>query len=177
MPIRFKTLVKVVVAITILFALTSFSLVKTHNRTLTHHLPKRLIEQVNRQTRGMTEMQIMNYSLDLTAKSLKFAEKNDIEYGKANCVGYAQLCSAICNQALKNNGYSYRAKPVVGYITDYGINLCTLFKSVAPTRHWKNFVKDHDFVELQLGKTTYYFDPSVYDILGDKCLTIKNSIK
>ena len=173
MPIRFNTLAKVVVAIAILFALTSFSLVKTHDRALTHRLPKRLIEQVNRQTRGMTEMQIMDYSLDLTAKSLKFAEKNDIEHGKANCVGYAQLCSAICNQALKNNGYCHRAKPVVGYIADCGINLCALFKSVAPTRHWQNFVKDHDFVELQVGDTTCYFDPSVYDVLGDKCLTTK----
>lgn len=177
MSIRFKTLAKIIVAIAILFALTSFSLVKTHNRTLTHHLPKRLIEQVNRQTRGMTEMQIMDYGLNLTAKSLKFAEKNDIEHGKANCVGYAQLCSAICNQALKNNGYSHRAKPAVGYITDCGINLCALFKSVVPTRHWQNFVKDHDFVELQVGDTTYYFDPSVYDVLGDKCLIIKNSTK
>ena len=138
MPIRFKTLAKVVVAIAIIVALTSFSLVKTHDRGLTHRLPKQMVEQVNRQTRGMTEMQIMDYSLDLTAKSLKFAEKNDIEHGKANCVGYAQLCSAICNQALKNNGYSHRAKPVVGYIADCGINLCALFKSVAPTRHWQN---------------------------------------
>ena len=65
MPIRFKTLAKVIVAIAIIVALTSFSLVKTHDRGLTHRLPKQMVEQVNRQTRGMTEMQIMDYSLDL----------------------------------------------------------------------------------------------------------------
>ena len=32
-----------------------------------------------------------------------------------------------------------------------------LFKSVAPTRHWQNFVKDHDFVK-------WYCSELVYDI-------------
>lgn len=174
MSIKFKVRIKLVIIVMSLFLLCSFSLVKTHDRYKSYLLPMSLKSQIAIETKGMTVKQIINYSLDLTAKKLKFAEKNDINHGKANCVGYAQLCSAICNQALKNNNFKCRAKPVVGYISNCGINLCSLFKNVAPTKHWQDFVKDHDFVELQLGDTTYYFDPSVYDILGNRCLTIKN---
>ena len=173
MSIKFKTRIKFATIIIMLFILCSFTLVKTHDRAKSYSLPLALKSQIANETKGMTEKQIIDYSLNLTAKKLKFAEKNDIEHGKANCMGYAQLCSAICNQALKNNGYKYRAKPIVGYISNCGINLCSLFKGVAPNKHWKNFVKDHDFVELQVGDKTYYFDPSIYDVLGNKCLTIK----
>ena len=173
MSIKFKTRIKFATIIIVLFVLCSFTLVKTHDRAKSYSLPLTLKNQITRETKGMTKKQIIDYGLNLTAKKLKFAEKNDIGHGKANCVGYAQLCSAICNQALKNNGYKCRAKPVVGYISNCGINLCELFKHVAPNKHWYNFVKDHDFVELQVEDKTYYFDPSIYDVLGNKCITIK----
>ena len=97
-----------------------------------------------------------------------------MDMGKANCVGYAQLCAGICNQALAGNGIIGQAKPVVGYIESHGINWCKVLKAVAPKDSYKNFVKDHDFVELVTGSRTYYFDPSIYDVLGKKCLSTTN---
>ena len=81
--------------------------------------------------------------------------------------------SAICNEALKANGYKHRAKPVVCCIKFNGLNLCNIAKSLMTNKKYKAFVKDHDFVELNTGNKTYYFDPSIYDVLGNKCLTIK----
>ena len=46
----------------------------------------------------------VKYSMRLTADLLSFTEKNDLDNGKANCVGYAVLCSRICNYAFQVNG-------------------------------------------------------------------------
>ena len=88
-------------------------------------------------------------------------------------MGYAQLCATICNQALATNHIKGKAQPVVGYIASNGINWCDVLKVIAPKTTYKNFVKDHDFVELTTETTVYYFDPSFYDVLGQKCLTTK----
>ena len=172
----FKNLKKwyysLVMAITVMI-LCSFTLVKTHDRGRTYRLPRVLSSQVTRETRGMNEAEIIDYSLNLTAQLLQFEQKNDIANGKANCVGYALVCAAICNQALRSNGYTCRAKSVVGYVNNCGVNLCNSLGKIMPTKHWQNFVKDHDFVELSYGGKTYYFDPSIYDVLGNKCLTVK----
>ncbi len=161
-----------VAVITIL--LTSFSLVKTGTRTATYSLPRNLSARVDHECRGMTLDEIIDYSLEMTAGELQFDVQNDIAGGKANCVGYAQLCSAICNQALESNGFRERSRPVVGYVKNCGLNICTILKTVAPSERWSNFVKDHDFVELQINGKAYYFDASIYDVLGNKCLTIKD---
>lgn len=122
----------------------------------------------------MDAEQIIEYSLSLTASELSFAVLNDIPGGRANCVGYAQLCAAICNQAMAINGIDSEAKPVVGYIESYGINWCKVLKAIAPKAGYKNFVKDHDFVVLVTDSMTYCFDPSIYDLLGKKCLYSTN---
>lgn len=83
------------------------------------------------------------------------------------------MCSRICNYAFQVNGMGYRAKPVVGYVSLYGVNLCRLLQAIAPQR-WKNFVKDHDFVELKLEDRTLFFDASLYDFNLD-CTTTRNS--
>ena len=165
--------ITVVLILLVAFVLSSFSLVKTHDRDVTYSLPSDLKTQVRNEAEGMTQEQIIDYSLELTASILQFHRKNDIDGGEANCVGYAQLCSAICNEALKVNGYSNRAKPVVGYVKNCGVNICTVLKSISPNDQLKAFVKDHDFVELRIGDKYYYFDPSIYDVLGNKCMTIK----
>ena len=167
-----KIISGILVVVTIL-VLSSFTLVKQHNRANTYRLPKSTSLQVKKETKGMNEKQIIDYSLNLTAIMLEFGAKNDLSNGKANCIGYAQLCSAICNEALKANGYKYRAKPVVGYVKFNGLNICNIAKSLMTNQKYKAFVKDHDFVELNTGDKTYYFDPSIYDVLGNKCLTIK----
>ena len=98
---------------------------------------------------------------------------NDLDNGKANCVGYAILCSRICNYAFQANGMAYRAKPVVGYVSLYGVNLCRLLQAIAPQR-WKNFVKDHGFVELKREDRTLFFDASLYDF-NLYCTTTTNN--
>jgi len=162
------------VACIALFVSMSFNLVKTGDRQKTYMLPQSLKAKVEQDTHGMDIEQIIDYSLTLTASRLLFSRYNDIDMGKANCVGYARLCASICNQALSANGVNGQAKPVVGYIESIGINWCDVLKKVAPKNSYKNFVKDHDFVELVTESKTYYFDPSIYDVLGKKCLKITN---
>ena len=162
------------VACIALFVSMSFNLVKRGDRQKTYMLPQSLKAKVEQDTRGMDIEQIIDYSLTLTASRLLFSRYNDIDMGKANCVGYARLCASICNQALSANGVNGQAKPVVGYIESIGINWCDVLKKVAPKNSYKNFVKDHDFVELVTESKTYYFDPSIYDVLGKKCLKITN---
>ena len=154
--------------------MTSFTLIKTGERQKTCTLIQSMKVKVDTETKGMDVEQIIDYSLKLTASQLHFSIYNDINHGKANCVGYAQLCARICNQALAANGIHGKAKPIVGYIEFNGINWCDVLKTVAPKDSYKNFVKDHDFVELVTNTRTYYFDPSIYDVLGKKCLTITN---
>ena len=153
--------------------LTSFTLIKTGDRQKTCKLTYSMKEKVNAETIGMDVEQIIDYSLNLTASRLRFSISNDFSNNKANCVGYARLCASICNQALSANGVNGHAKAVMGYIESNGINWCDVLKSIAPKDSYKNFVKDHDFVELVTDSRTYYFDPSIYDVLGKKCLTIK----
>jgi len=158
----------------LLFSLSSIKLVKTSERKNDNSLSLSLKEKVVEETKGMDMEQIIDYSLSLTDSELRFAVMNDIDNGKANCVGYAQLCSAICNQALSTNGIEGSARPVVGYVESNGINWCQVLKAIAPKTSYKNFVKDHDFVELTAGSRRYYFDPSIYDVLRKKCLTLTN---
>lgn len=178
--VKTKRLSRVLIAVIIflaaciaLFVFMPFKLIKTGDRQKTYILPQSLKAKVEQDTRGMDIEQIIDYSLTLTASRLRFSRYNDINLGRANCVGYARLCASICNQTLSANGVNGHAKPVVGYIESNGINWCDVLNSVAPKDSYKNFVKDHDFVELVTESKTYYFDPSIYDVLGKKCLTIK----
>lgn len=161
-----------VVVLTLTVMLTSFSLIKTGDRQKTVTLTQSMKVKVDAETKGMDVEQIIDYSLKLTASRLQFSVNNEINNGKANCVGYARMCASICKQALATNGINGQAKPVVGYIESNGINLCDVLKVIAPKDSYKNFVKDHDFVELVTTSKSYYFDPSIYDVLGMKCLTI-----
>lgn len=53
-----------------------------------------------------------------------------VEY--KNCVCYAQMYAGICNYAYKVNDLYCHAKPVVGYVSLCGINLCMILKSLMP---------------------------------------------
>ena len=163
----------VTVVILLVVILTSVTPIKTGDRQKTYALSKSLKTMVSDNTKGMNLEQIIDYSLKLTSSLLQFSYHNDLDNGKANCIGYAQMCSAVCNQGLTVNGLDGEARDVVGYIESIDINWCDVLKSVAPKDSYKNFVKDHDFVELVTDSRTYYFDPSIYDVLGMKCLTIK----
>ena len=170
-------IVKSFLAMTILsltISLSSFTLIKTGDRQKIFTLPQSMKVKVDAETKGMDIKKIIDYSLKLTASRLQFSRYNDFKHDKTNCVGYARLCASICNQALATNGINGYAKPVVGYIESNGINLCNVLKAAAPKDSYKNFVKDHDFVELVTDSKTYYFDPCMYDVLGKKCLSTTN---
>jgi len=126
-------LILVAIVLVIYVMLSAFSLVKTADRPNTsYQLPKELKERIVNETKGMDEMDIVNYSLRLTGKLLDFSEKNNLQGGKANCVGYAQLCASITNYGLKTNKREGFCKPVVGYVTWGGMNLCTVLKKLFP---------------------------------------------
>jgi hypothetical protein len=147
-----------------------FGLVKSQDRGVSSGLlSKEIKERIKQECNESDPEECAIYGMKLTCELLRFTEKNDVKNGKANCVGYAQLCSEICNYALLQNGHSNRVKPVVGYVTFYGINLCSILQIIVP-KEYKNFVKDHDFVELKLENKLKYFDASLYDYWLD-CTT------
>lgn len=111
-------------------------------------------------------MDVVDYALDMTADKLQFSKRNDIPNGKANCVGYARYYATVCNYIFKAKGYDCDARPVVGYIDLNGTNLCNVLKETAPNEY-KNFVKDHDFVQLIFGHDRAFIDPCLYDLIGN----------
>ena len=106
---------------------------------------------------------------------LSFRCKNDIDNGKANCVGYAKLCAAISNHAYTTHHINAKAKPVVGYVKFYSINVCQALVCSKMPKGWNDFFKDHDFVEFQIAGQTIYADPSLYDLTWKDCKTYKTT--
>ena len=163
-----KMIRNVGIGIAVMIAVVVFmpiSFMKTGDRGMTHdYFPEELKGRIKSETAGYSDEEIVKYSLDLTAELLRFTRANALKDGKANCVGYAQLCSNICNYAFAACHSKARTKPVVGTIMVCGIDVCKVAYSLAPAKD-KNFVKDHDFVEYRHrdGKTSF-FDPSIYDV-------------
>ena len=150
---------------------SSITLVKDHERANTFSLTESLKKKVTVDTKGMSEECIMQYSLDITAQNLRFTRFNNLKKGQANCVGYAKFCSSICNEGFKNNRIKYRAHTAVGFIKIGDINICNVLKSAMHNPEYRNFVKDHDFVEVTTDKWIYQFDPCLYDIIGISCMS------
>ena len=119
-------------------------------------------------------IEVIKASNDLCCDLLSFSAKNDIPNGKANCVGYAQISSAIINYAFNLNEIPYKARPVVGQVCCFGINLTALSQKILPKKH-RSFFKDHDFVEVDLGNKIIYTDSSLQDLIGWKVIEIKES--
>ena len=149
------------------------SLTKIGDRVETYSLDKVLKTDIKEESSGLSTDEIRSYSIKKTAKLLSFSIKNNLSKGKANCVGYAQLCASICNYAFQINGIKAQAKPVVGYVMFYGINVCNVLKCCMPNKRSENFVKDHDFVEFQINGQTIYADASAYDLIWKDCKTVK----
>lgn len=148
----------------IIIILQSLTLVKNADRPVTTNLLTCSQKtQIRLDCKNMPESEIMNYSLKQTADWLTFSTKNNINQGKANCVGYARLCSDVYNYASMINRYSSKAKPVVGYVELFGVNINNIVKYLSPTKKWKNFVKDHDFVQFNINGKIYYDDPMLYE--------------
>ena len=171
-----KWIIGLVVTVIIILSLilSGFSLYKTADRpSAAYQLSAEMKERIAAETMGKDERELIEYALSLTAKSLQFAAKNDIEGGSANCVGYARLGAAICNHAFAIHGSPSRAKAVVGDVKFWGISVCEVLTMLMPNERWRNFVKDHDFMEIETGNSIIYVDPSLYDFHVD-CTTVVN---
>jgi hypothetical protein len=151
-----------------LLAFCSITLVKLSDRPGHGSLLNEEIKNAIRANVGndTSEEAIIRFSLSLTAELLELSEKNAVRQGKANCVGYAQLYSDICNYGFRiSHKANCRAHAVVGLAKVHGININTIATHLIPWR--KNFFKDHDFVEISTPTMHLFIDPSAYDVLGN----------
>ncbi len=162
--------VKTIVALSLipLLAFCSVKLVKLNDRPshacwLNEDIRNAIRANVGSDT---SEDAIIQFSLFLTAELLEFSEKNSVSEGKANCIGYAQLYSDICNYGFRiSHKAGCHAHAVVGLTKVYGININTIVTHLIPWH--KNFFKDHDFVEISTPTKHLFIDPSTFDVLGN----------
>lgn len=100
-------IIGVLAAIVLLFLILSgFSLHKTADRpSVAYPLSAEIKKRIVAETMGKDESELIEYALNLTAKSLQFAAKNDIEGGSANCVGYASIRYAAIKIGQSLDGY------------------------------------------------------------------------
>lgn len=166
-----KILLAIIALLCIVAILTPITLVKQTDRGATYTLSKEEKAMMPSSGSNPTAENAIKFAMDYSCDHLSFARANNIRHGRANCVGYAQLFSAVFNAYCKKNGIEAYAKPVVGYISIFNVNLCRLTKSIMPSRKMKNFVKDHDFVEISTETGTFYIDPTLKDVLGRSCRT------
>lgn len=156
----------------IIFNISWITLIKSEYRGVVKPaLSNEVTLRIESESIGLNEKEIVDYSLSLTSELLAFDDKNNIKDGRANCVGYAQLCSYICNYAFNINRMACTAKPVVGDVKILGLSICKVASSLAPTNKMKLFLKDHDFIEVNLTSSVVLVDPSLYDLIGCKCTT------
>lgn len=112
------------------------------------------------------ETEIIKECDKYACKKLSFHRKNNLKNKEANRVGYDQYTSALLNFAFKYKGLLSKARPVVGQVHLYGLNLHPLAMAIMPN-NLKSFFKDHDFVEIRKEKgDTIYIDTSLQDIIG-----------
>lgn len=173
---RIKYLLGLIVflAITCIVFISQIRLEKERYRPTQEYTLTSVIKDRIRQITSDNPIEIIKASNDLCCEILSFSAKNDIPNGKANCVGYAQLSSAIINYAFKSNEMPYKARPVVGQVYCCGINLTALSQKILSAKH-KPFFKDHDFVEVDLGNQIIYTDSSLQDLTGCKIIEIKEN--
>lgn len=67
----------------------------------------------------------------------------------------------------------YHAKPVVGKVYLFGIDLNNISQKILPLKH-RPFFKNHDFVEVDLGNKTVFIDTSLQDLTGLTFMQVQN---
>ena len=90
--------IAIILILMLFFVLLSLELVKQKDCNQYHiEVPENIKEKVEVETLGLTEFQIVDYCVDLTAELLRFSFDQDKLFSKpvcsAHCVTYAQLCS------------------------------------------------------------------------------------
>lgn len=101
-----KAIRNVAIALAVLIAvemLIPISFMKTSDKGANlDYFPKGLKERIKAETAGFSDEKILKYNLNLAAELLRFTRENALKDGKANCVGYAQLCSNIYKYASQS---------------------------------------------------------------------------
>lgn len=152
-----------IIIVVLCTAWNSLQLVPTHDRKISAVILNASVkERIKEDTRLMTADEIIDYSVALTAKELVFTRK-------VNCVTYANYCAAVCNYAFAQNSIAGRAKPKVGIVKLWGLDLCKILYSITGS----TFVMNHDFTEVQLPNATIYVDASMKDLILNDCKIIK----
>lgn len=140
------------------------------NCTLSSDLKNQVAEISNNSD---TPQDIIKKCSNLACETLSCTAKNDIQNGKANCIGYAQLTSTLINHAFQIRDLSYHAKPVVGKVYLFGIDLNNISQKILPLKY-RPFFKDHDFVEVDLGNKIVFIDTSLQDLTGLTFMQVQN---
>ena len=163
------TLVILICVSSIVFLISQIKLEKCRDRSTTPYAItsdlKTSIEKIC--AHSDSPEKIIKQCSELVCKELSYTANNNIQCGKANCVGYAHLTSAIINYAFQVKKLPYKAKPVVGKVYLFGIDLNNVAQKILPKKH-RPFFKDHDFVEVDLGDKTAFIDSSLRDLIGYK---------
>ncbi len=167
-----KIAVKIAVAILIcvgsmVFLISQIALEKCRDRSITSCTITSNMEDRIKAICDTSESpeDIIGGCSELVCNELSFTAKNNLPCGKANCIGYAQLTSTIINYAFQVKKLPYKAKPVVGKVYLFGIDLNNIAQTMLPKKY-RPFFKDHDFVETDLGDKTIYVDSSLQDLTG-----------
>lgn len=180
---NFSYLLRIIIVIAVLIVIATLlisqlKLNKSFNRniaiyTLQEDTKKKITQDI---APLKIETDIIKYCSSVVAEMLSFDRKNMIPNGKANCVGYAQLTSAIINYAFQVKKLPYMAKLVVGKVYLFGIDLNNVAQKILPKKH-RPFFKDHDFVEINLDDKTVFIDSSLQDLTGLTYMQINNTKK
>lgn len=134
----------------------------THACVLTANLKK----EIEKECFGIEDGRELIKRCDrIVCRNLRFAYKNQISKGKANCVGYAQMTSDAVNYAFQLNHLLYKAYPVYGRVHLFGIDLHPFVMGLLPSKY-KAFFKDHDYVEILLDGEIINVDSSFRDLFG-----------
>jgi hypothetical protein len=167
---NYKKFILVLLLLIPVSMLSQVTLVKQHDRAGSIALPDFIKAKIRKETKDKSVAYIIKYSNRLTASTLYFSDHcSKVTFRKetpAHCVLYAKTYSTILNYSFKVNHIKAHSSPVVGYFKIFGINVCKCLSSIPISRKFRNFTKDHDFVEISYHNDILYIDPSAYDILG-----------
>ena len=147
-------------------ALSQLSFRKSGVRDQHYALPEEYVAMLDgADISPLTPESIAEYVNGLASKQLTFSYRNDINGGRANCVGYAQFVAAASNYLFARPNIPSRATPVYGTVKLFGVDLCQLSQHILPSKY-RSFFRDHDYVEISCGGDTLVIDASLHDVLG-----------
>ena len=151
----------------IIFLISQLKLEKEWDRNIAvYPLSSALKEEVDDRCAALSDPEeVVKECSEMACERLNFFAVNSISEGKANCIGYAQLTSALINYAFKIKRLPYKAKPVVGKVYLFGVDLNGIAQRILPEKH-RPFFKDHDFVEVKLDNEIMVIDSSLQDLTG-----------